>query len=736
MNTLILSSDIVRALGWAILHSLWQAFLIYTCLRVVLKLWPEAGARIRHNLSLLSLTGIFIWFLATFYIQLDRIIEARSLLLISSATVPLQNFDIITPVVYPSQHSLLYLIPNLEHFFPYLVGVYILGMGMMIIKLGSDLFQLQRIRTLNTEPIGDAWQKYVQKLAAQLQIPKKVSLLISHQVTVPVMLGFFKPLILVPIAMVNNLTEVQLEAVLLHELAHIKRNDYLLNIFQSIVETILFFNPFIWMISKVIRIEREHCCDDLVIANTAQPIQYAHALVALAEHKLNANRLTMAAANSKQHLFHRIKRIMEMKTRHLNYTQKFLAVLIIASSLVSIAWLNPAKGKNSESNQPKNKQQHSDSDTTKVSNKQFTYQTIVTAVDTLNPGDQSGSIAPKSTAKSTVIYQVVDTSGDHIRFPPPPPAAPSAPKKPSTPPSQNGVRFPPPPPPAAPPTPPTPPKYSASNVAVSSNRNGGHYYSYNTNYVYTDTLIDKEDIKRQIQLAQKNVQVAMQQLKQVDMKKLQADVQAATANINTTELSENVKKAYAESLAALKNINWDEISNAQKEAALALKNINLDSLNTTISLAMNSLNLSNLKVELDNAMASANLAARDMAHRNSEGAESARKKAESARERAEIIRDKAESARHEAMYKADEAKREAKAANANSQQLKNLVKKLEADNLLDTKSNYSIERKGEDLLINGVKQSNNVLDKYRSYFPSKNVTIKGGNDTFNIYIQN
>lgn len=422
MNTLLLSSDIVRALGWAILHSFWQAFLIYTCLRVVFKLWPEAGAKIRHNLSLFSLTGIFIWFLATFYIQLDRIIEARNALLINGTALSLQGYDIVTPVVYPSQHSLLFLIPTLEHFFPYLVGIYVFGMGMMIIKFGSDLFQLQRIRTLNTEPIGDAWQKYVQKLAAQLQIPRKVKLLISHQVTVPVMLGFFKPLILVPVAMVNNLSEVQLEAVLLHELAHIKRNDYLLNIFQSIVETILFFNPFIWMISKVIRIEREHCCDDLVIANTAQPIQYAHALVALAEHRLSANRLTLAAANSKQHLFHRIKRIMEMKTRHLNYTQKFLAVLIIASSLVSIAWLNPAKGKSNKTNQSETHQQNSDSDTSKVSgkNKQIKYRTIVNAVDTLFPGDQSGSGVPTTMVTSYVINTITDSSGDFI--PPPSPA--------------------------------------------------------------------------------------------------------------------------------------------------------------------------------------------------------------------------------------------------------------------------------------------------------------------------
>jgi hypothetical protein len=204
-----------------------------------------------------------------------------------------------------------------------------------------DLLQLQHIRRKQVLPIDSVWEQHLDKLLLQLQLSRKVKLLISEHIQVPVMIGFLKPLIILPVIMFNNLTAEQLEAILLHELAHIKRNDYLLNIFQSIVETILFFNPFIWLISKNIRIEREHCCDDLVITGKVHPLHYAKALVALEEYRLTVNTLAMAVANNKQHLFHRIKRIMEMKTKNINYTQKLLAVLIIAVGLVSIAWLNP-----------------------------------------------------------------------------------------------------------------------------------------------------------------------------------------------------------------------------------------------------------------------------------------------------------------------------------------------------------------------------------------------------------
>ncbi|MBW8684833.1 M56 family metallopeptidase [Chitinophaga rhizophila] len=335
------TADLIQAFGWALLHSFWQAFFIFACLRLVLYLWPQAGASIKYNLSFISLAGIFSWFTVTLWQQIEGVRRVHAAAQFMIETGIRQSTAVEVPVIYKSQSQLTSLFPTLEMWFPVLVAIYVAGVAVMIIKLTGDLLQLQQIKRTQVFPIDEAWEHHLHKLKSQLHIPRRVKLLISQYIQVPVMIGCIRPVILLPVAMFNNLTAEQLEAILLHELAHIKRNDYLLNIFQSIVETILFFNPFVWWISKNIRLEREHCCDDIVLRHQVQPLHYAKALVALEEYRLTVNALAMAAADNKQHLFHRIKRIMEMKTKNINYTQKLLAVMIIAVGLVSIAWLNP-----------------------------------------------------------------------------------------------------------------------------------------------------------------------------------------------------------------------------------------------------------------------------------------------------------------------------------------------------------------------------------------------------------
>ncbi|HEY8954663.1 M56 family metallopeptidase [Chitinophaga sp.] len=745
MNVLPITGDFVRALGWTILHSMWQAFFIYACLRIVLKLWPQAGARIKYNLSLLSLSGIFTWFLATLYLHVQRLQEARETIQHFSGTIALQE-PVHIPAVYPNQDPLIWLFPNLELCFPFLVTLYIAGMTGMIIKLLSDLFQLRKIRTTRIEPMGEAWDKHLDKLAARLQIPRKVKLLISRHVQVPVMLGFIKPLILLPVAMVNNLTEAQLEAVLLHELAHIKRNDYLLNIFQSIVETILFFNPFVWLISKIIRMEREHCCDDLVIASTVQPLQYAHALVALEEYRLTANRLTMAAADSKQHLFHRIKRIMEMKTKHLNYSQKFLAVLIIATGLISIAWLNPAKGKNNNEQQEPTKAK--------------------TAVNTSTPQEKIPVTEPDEITSKFRQQLAAVTRDTVLPAPPPPPATVPAPV-----PAPEPAVAPSPSPSPTPLTPLAPLKEDLSldlsdiqvsdqsnvstnvntnvNTRVNVNKNGKR--TQNTNQTQTfnfDYQFNKDEVRQQIREAQKSVQEAMKQLNEVNMKKVQAEIAEATKNIKWDEVSAEARKAQEESLKALKNIDWSKISDAQKEAAEALKNIDFTALNKNLQMAYANMNtkvfydkisketkegLKHAATSLEEARknraeALANAARvreniardRENAKRTAEG----ERRAKEGAERAKV----AEKMAHEGAKRAEEGARRAKEAaeRARTTQAfyKEMISQMEADKLLDTQKGYKLEKNENGLFINGVKQPDNVVNKYQKYLQGKQITLQ------------
>ena len=130
-------------------------------------------------------------------------------------------------------------------------------------------------------------------------ISRKVSVWISQHIDVPATIGFIKPVILIPFASLNNLSGDQLEAIILHELSHIKRNDYLINIMVAVIETILFFNPFVVLLSKVIKRERENCCDDFVLQYRYDPHSYAYALLRLEQSRATNLKLAIGAVSGK-----------------------------------------------------------------------------------------------------------------------------------------------------------------------------------------------------------------------------------------------------------------------------------------------------------------------------------------------------------------------------------------------------------------------------------------------------
>lgn len=587
------TQDLIRAFGWTLLHSFWQAFFVFACLRIVLRLWPQASAAIKYHLSFLSLAGISGWFIATLFAQLSALREAQAQQAIALQLDP----AVITHAMQQApvkSNGLQVMFPGMESYFPFLVGIYIIGVTVMTIKLCLDLSQLRHMRRQGVTPMGTAWEHHLKELGKRMGITKKVQLFISETLQVPVMIGFLKPVILLPAAMVNNLSPEQLEAILLHELAHIRRNDYLLNIFQSIVETILFFNPFVWWISRNIRLEREHCCDDLVIAGTVQPMHYARALVALEEYRITANPMAMAAAHDKHHLLHRIKRIMEMKTKNLNYSQRFLALLIILTGLVSIAWLNPAR-----KNEKKEKERSVFS-------------------DTIPP---KAPIAPGITPAPPAPPPVDVTVADVPPIPPAPPAAtplpfPAAAPLPPAPPAYPSPAAVPAPYPATaplPPAPPTPPDWI--------NYGGKGYNGYN--YYYSDTLapgkkiiiVDDKGNKKEyssidempaadrkrmeesffnMQQARQNMQFNFDNFKMNpdDLAKAMKSAQDAVSKINWDQMNAQIK-------ASMSKADWDKVN---KQMAESMKNIDWNKMNTDIAKQLKEIQWDKISDEMKDKM--------------------------------------------------------------------------------------------------------------------------------------
>lgn len=647
------TTDLVTALGWAILHSLWQALLVFACLRIVLRLWPNATSGIKYNLSFLSLAGIFGWFLVTMYRQLAAISEVHDTIAWSgAAAAPAAPLHL--PAVYQRQQELVWMFPNLETSFPILVALYIAGVGVMCIKLAADLAQLRQIRKRQVLPADMAWEHYLARLTQQLQIPRKVKLLVSRHIQVPVMIGFLKPVILLPVAMFNNLSAEQLEAILLHELAHIKRNDYLLNIFQSIVETALFFNPFVWWISRYVRQEREHCCDDMVIAHNIQPLHYAKALVALEEYRFTTNPMVMAAADNKQHLFYRIKRIMEMKTSHLNYTQKLMAMLIIAVGLTAIAWITPSAKEDHHS-----------------------------AAPAATPAPVVSSTAAPAIARDTV-----------------PPAT------------------------------------------------GGRQETSDTNDVTEGAANPPADA---MQDAQEEMRAAQEKMRAAQEASLQA-VQEAMRNIDWQQINAQTeqalkavdwKKINEQIAASMKAIDWNKI-NAEVDAAVKESaNVDPEMIRQSVELGLKSAQTALAAIDLEKIIK------QSMQHiPGPEERAAIRQEMATAREaqreamaeaRAEIEKARAEMQNaHRSVQAAaraeTNARRHARRAEITHKQYKTLLEKMEADKLIDRSKPFTIEKKDGQLYINGNRQPDSVLDKYRPYLNASEITIKGSKDNLNVNV--
>lgn len=325
-----------QSLVWALFYSLWQGMLLYSIVYAAVRAAPGMNARIKYLLSYGALAGTILWFLDTWTSQYQKIQGVTVYITqISPNDAPNKTLAVnAIPANGTTANLLSNLIPHFERYFPILLTIYTIGIAFMIVRLAVNVAQLWTVSKKGMIPATQLHNDIMQRWIEKLEIAAKVKIYLSEQINVPIMMGAVKPIILLPVAAINNLTTEEVETIILHELAHIKRHDYLLNMIQTLIETILFFNPFVWLLSAIVRREREHCCDDIVVASSASPLPYAKALALLEQTRVNNSALTMAVTGNKKQLLTRIKRIMEMKKNNVNYSQ--LALLTAGISLIVV----------------------------------------------------------------------------------------------------------------------------------------------------------------------------------------------------------------------------------------------------------------------------------------------------------------------------------------------------------------------------------------------------------------
>jgi beta-lactamase regulating signal transducer with metallopeptidase domain len=328
----LFSSDIIQALCWTFMHSLWQGLILAIVTALVITLTRKARPAVRYNL-LSALFGLFIiTVFATFIKQLFAIREAfhingHEITAMSDGAVYsgadaapgfLQQF-----ILYFNNHAAL------------IVTIWFIIFSIRLIRMFADIGYIQRIRYYGTHTPEESWSTRLSQLAAGLQLGRTITLLESELIKVPAAIGMLKPVILVPLGMLSKLPADQIEAILLHELAHIRRNDYFVNLLQSFAETLFFFNPAVLWLSSLIRAERENCCDDMVVAGLSSKKGYISALVAFQQHYVNNNgmsNMAMAFPGTQNTLLDRVKRIVNNENRNLNLIEK----LILLGSIVMI----------------------------------------------------------------------------------------------------------------------------------------------------------------------------------------------------------------------------------------------------------------------------------------------------------------------------------------------------------------------------------------------------------------
>lgn len=329
---------ITQALGWSILHSLWQGTLVYILACITIIAFPKASAQFKHTVALISQHIIFAAFVTTFCLMLN---------IKNTITIPHTAIQSLQQSQGASMAALLN--QYLSSVLPWFSSLYIVGILIQIIIVTHAYTRLHFIRKHGTEEVPPLWRELFNELKQTITIKPNVKFYLSSKVTVPLTIGYFKPIILFPIALVNNLDIKHVESILLHELAHIRRHDYLLNFIKIIIETILFFNPFIWLLSRKIESERENACDDFVVGYTGTPIAYAQALMSVELLRADLpSPYAMAATNNKHSLLTRIKRITKMERKYTRLKQDLLAVGLCTLTLAIIACSAPRKATHQE----------------------------------------------------------------------------------------------------------------------------------------------------------------------------------------------------------------------------------------------------------------------------------------------------------------------------------------------------------------------------------------------------
>ena len=312
MTSLILLSKqpLIHAFGWTLLNFFWQGAIIALVLKLVLRLLMANTSQLRYVAACCAMGLMVVFPLATFAhlaIESTAAPQASSQSNVEGYQVASLRSGSTGPVTpWVDQIAELF-----DNSLPWLLTAWLAGTTLLMGRLNIGLIVAWRMKSASTQAAPIELRSILNDLTSRMGIVRRVGLLNSALVQVPTVIGWLRPAVLIPLGCLAGLSPIQIEAIFAHELAHIRRHDYLVSVFQSLVEAVLFYHPAVWWVSQQMRKEREDCCDDLAVSISGDCLAYARALSFLEERRSSNPALALGANGGV--LATRIRRLLGYK---------------------------------------------------------------------------------------------------------------------------------------------------------------------------------------------------------------------------------------------------------------------------------------------------------------------------------------------------------------------------------------------------------------------------------------
>ncbi|HYJ39758.1 MAG TPA: M56 family metallopeptidase [Steroidobacteraceae bacterium] len=342
------TTELMRTLAWSLLHFLWQGAAIAAVAAAFMFVFRKPATRYLVGIAALAL--MLVSFGITFTLISGSSGAAAE---VSAAGAPAAaSLSSLGAHASPDFHLGEQAAVSSEGGFLWIARTWLAGVFVFALRIAFGLLVIEHLRRRNLIALPDALVDRFRALQRRLGIRRNVRYAECHSLSVPAVIGFFRPIVLLPMRALTGLTPEQLEAVIAHELGHIKRFDVAVNFFQVIAESLFFFHPAVWWLNKRIRADREDCCDDVAIATCGGTVGYARALATM-ESWRDVPSFAMAATGSP--VTARVARLLGVSTNKgggrtagMVTASLVLATALIAGA-VSLGVAHPAMAQNTVS---------------------------------------------------------------------------------------------------------------------------------------------------------------------------------------------------------------------------------------------------------------------------------------------------------------------------------------------------------------------------------------------------